>query len=373
MKVAVFGGGYAGVTLVRRLEDSLPSDVELLLVDDSGHHLVQHELHRAVRRPSVAEEIRVPLTEVVERAQVRRGRVTDVDPGANEATLSDGTTVRYDVGAVCLGADTAFYDIPGVEEHATPLKRLPHAERIREDFMETIESGGRAVVGGAGLSGIQLAGELAALADESDGSDATVTLLEQMDDVAPSFPPEFRLAVRDELTARDVEVRTGTAVAGADADAVELETGATVSYDTFAWTGGIRGPAALGGDRPQVDGRLRLGGSTFVVGDAARVVDANGEAVPASAQSAVREARAVAENVRRLVVDDGGVFDPRLDQFQFDSPGWLVSVGDGAVAQIGPSIVTGKAAIALKASVGAGYLSSVGAVRNAVDLVNDEL
>jgi NADH dehydrogenase len=373
MKVAVFGGGYAGVTLVRRLEDSLSSDVELLLVDDSGHHLVQHELHRAVRRPSVAEELRVPLSDIVDRAQVRRGTVTDVDPEANEATLSDGTAVRYDVGAVCLGAETAFYDLPGVEEHATPLKRLPHAERIREDFTETIESGGRAVVGGAGLSGIQLAGELAALADESDGSDATVTLLEQMDDVAPSFPPEFRRAVRDELTARDVEVRTGTAVAGADADAVELENGEMVSYDTFAWTGGIRGPAALGGDRPQVDGRLRLGGSTFVLGDAARVVDANGEAVPASAQSAIREARAVAENVRRLVDDDGGVFDPRLDQFQFDSPGWLVSVGDGAVAQIGPSVVTGKAAIALKASVGAGYLSSVGAVRNAVDLVNDEL
>ncbi len=373
MKVAVFGGGYAGVSLVRQLEDALPSNVELLLVDDSGHHLVQHELHRAVRRPSVADDISVPLTEVVERARVRRGRVTDIDPEANEATLSDGSTVGYDIGAVCLGAETEFYGLPGVEEHATPLKRLPHAERIREDFMATLTDGGRAVVGGAGLSGIQLAGELAALARETDGADVTVTLLEQMDEVAPSFPSAFRRAVRDELTARDVEVRTGTAVASANEGAVELVSGESVPYNTLAWTGGIRGPDALGGDRPQVDGRLRLGGSTFVLGDAARVVDADGEAVPASAQSAIREARSVAENVCRLVADDDGVFAPRLDQFTFDSPGWLVSVGDGAVAQIGPSIVTGKAAIALKASVGAGYLSSVGAVRNAVDLVNDEL
>ncbi|NHN47360.1 FAD-dependent oxidoreductase [Halostella sp. JP-L12] len=373
MKVAVFGGGYAGVTLVRRLEDALPEDAEILLVDDSGDHLVQHELHRVVRRPSVADDILVPLTEVVDRATVRRGRVTDVDPDANEAALDDGSTVTYDVGAVCVGAETAFYGLPGVEEHATPLKRLRDAEAIREDFLDALDRGGRAVVGGAGLSGVQLAGELAALAREENAPDATVTLLERFDDVAPSFPPAFQRAVHRELEARGVDVRTGATVDGADADAVALADGSSISYDAFAWTGGIRGADALGGERPQVDGSLRLGDSTFVLGDAASVVDADGEAVPASAQSAIREARVVAENVRRLVEDDGGVFAPRLDQFRFDSPGWIVSVGDGAVAKVGPSVVTGAAANALKASVGAGYLSSVGAVRNAVDLVNEEL
>ena len=50
-----------------------------------------------------------------------------------------------------------------------------------------------------------------------------------------------------------------------------------------------------------------------------------------------------------------------------------MSVGDGAVAQVGPTVVTGQAAKALKTSVGAGYLSSVGAVENAVDLVREEV
>ncbi|WP_135820135.1 NAD(P)/FAD-dependent oxidoreductase [Halostella litorea] len=372
MQVAVFGGGYAGVALVRRLEDRLPEDVDILLVDDSGEHLVQHELHRVVRRPSLAEDITVPLTDVVDRAAVRRGRVTDVDPEENAATLSSGDRVEYDIGAVALGAETAFYGLPGVEEHATPLKRVEHAERIREDFLAALDAGGRAVVGGAGLSGVQLAGELAALAREED-ADAEVTLLEQLDAVAPGFEPKFQRAVRDALEERGVDVRTGTPVASADADAVELDSGERLPYDAFAWTGGIRGPGALRGERPRVDGRLRVGGSTFVLGDAAQVVDADGEAVPASAQSAIREARTVAANVAALVADDDGLFEPRLEQFRFDSPGWLVSVGDGAVAQVGPSVVTGRAAVALKASVGAGYLSSVGAVRNAVDLVNEEL
>ena len=106
------------------------------------------------------------------------------------------------------------------------------------------------------------------------------------------------------------------------------------------------------------------------------MVDTDGEAVPASAQAAIREARVAAKNVTALVehrLDGTGGFEPRLARYSFDSPGWLVSVGDGAVAQVGGSVLTGRAALALKTSVGAGYLGSVGAVENAVDLVQSEL
>ncbi|WP_227354357.1 NAD(P)/FAD-dependent oxidoreductase [Haladaptatus salinisoli] len=368
MQVAVLGAGYAGLTLARKLERSLPDDATLVVVERTGEHLVQHELHRVVRRPSLADDIVVPLDEVL-NCEIREARVESVAPAENRVSLDDGE-LAYDYAAVCLGAETAFYDLPGVEEHATPLKRLDHAREIRDDF--TALDGGRVVVGGAGLSGVQVAGELAALARE-EAVDAEIVLLEQFAEVAPEFPANFREAVRSELEARDVEVRTGTAVERADGNEIALADGSALAYDQFVWTGGIRGPDALGGDRPRVDSTLRLGDGTFVVGDAARVVDGDGESVPASAQAAVREARVVAKNIARLVEGGDDVFDPRLDQFTFDSPGWLVSVGDGAVAQIGPTVVTGTAAKALKATVGVRYLSSVGAVRNAVELIGEEL
>jgi NADH dehydrogenase len=385
MRIAVLGAGYAGLTLARKLERTVPDDVDIVVVERTGRHLVQHELHRVIRRPSLADEIVVELDDVLDRATVRQAEVTEVDPDAGAATLDSGETVEYDYAGVCLGAETAFYDLPGVEDHAAPLKTLDHAERIRAEFLDAVDAGesgdadaeARVVVGGAGLSGVQVAGELAALAREEDARErVAITLLEQLDSVAPAFPENFQRAVRDQLEDRDVEVRTGTAVASANEEAVELETGERIDYDQFVWTGGIRGPAALGGERPTVKNTLRVGDGTFVVGDAARVVDADGEPVPASAQAAVREARAVAENVGRLVEYDRegeGVFEPRLEPFAFDSPGWLVSVGDGAVAQIGPTVVTGRAAKALKTTVGAGYLSSVGAIRNAADLVSEEL
>ncbi len=372
MRVAVLGAGYAGLTLARKLERTLPDDVELVVVDESATHVVQHELHRVVRRPSLAEEISVDLDAVLD-CELRTASVTAIDPDAGTATLDGAETLSYDVGAVCLGARTAFYDLPGVRAHATPLKRLDDARTIREAFLAL--SSGRVVVGGAGLSGIQVAGELAALRDE-EGTDTEVLLLEQESEVAPTFPESFQVAVHDALVDAGVTVRTGDSVARADAETISLENGEDLAYDQFVWTGGITGTDAMGEERPVVRADLRLGERTFAVGDAARVVDSDGEAVPASASAAIREARVAGGNIAALVdhLRDGrGGFEPRLTRYSFDVPGWLVSVGDDAVAKVGPTVLTGRTALALKTTVGAGYLGSVGAIENAVDLVREEL
>ena len=377
MRVLVLGAGYAGVTLARRLESCLPAEAELVVVDESDSHLVQHEVHRVIRHPSLAETIRVPLGQLFDRAEVRVARVEGIDREARTVRLDGGTTLDYDYAAVCLGSATAYYGLPGVEEHSLPLKSVADAEAIRESFLAAAAANDavNVVVGGAGLSGVQTAGELAALADEEDVT-ASITVVEQLEDVAPNFPRNFREAVRDELEARCIDVRTGTTVQRATAEAVETDAG-TFAYDTFVWTGGIAGQAAMAGDRPTVRSDLRLDARTFVVGDAARIVDADGEAVPASASAALREANTVAKNVARLVRHetdaDPDDFAPRMEPYRFDVPGWIVSVGDGAVAQLGPTVVTGSAAKAMKASVGAGHLGSVGAVKNAVELVEEEL
>ena len=442
MRVAVFGAGYAGLTIARRLEEDLPEDVELVVVDESEYHLVQHELHRVVRRPDLAETITVPLEQVLERATVRRARVVEIDPdrrtaviepveergvGAEGATSGDRTTtgegatssdeetetLTYDVGAICLGAETAFHDLPGVQEHAFPLKRLEDARAIRAAARDAV--GGTAIVGGAGLSGVQVAGELTALSRE-EGLDLEVTLLEQLDRVAPAFDPTFSSAIRAELEARDVTIETGVRVDAADEAAVTLEDGRDLRYDVLVWTGGIRGPAALDGQRLPTTGDLLVGPSTYVVGDAGEVVDDWGEVAPASAQTATRQAHVAAENVLAEVAestasggdgnieawdapkddDDGGPREddraprdeerppgdedrPRRDEdrppfaYRYEPVGWTVSVGDGAVAMIGPVVLSGEPARAAKSVIGAGHLGSIGAVERSSELVAAEL
>src|SRR6056297_1178444 len=309
MHVVVLGAGYAGVTLTRKLEASLPPAVDLTLVDESDTHLVQHEVHRVIRRPSITDSIEVPLESLFDRAEVLTARVEDVNPATNRVVLDSGETLDYDYAGLCLGAETAFYDLPGVADYGLPLKSVDDAERIRQRALDAIDAGDEArfVVGGAGLSGVQVAGELATLADEEGAADRIeIVVLEQLGSVAPAFPEAFQTAVADELAARDIAVRTETAVSEATESTIETRhestgTERSVEYDLFVWTGGIGGAAAMAGDRPIVRADLRLTDSTFALGDAARVVDADGEAVPASASAAIRSARVAAENITTLV------------------------------------------------------------------------
>ena len=373
MHVVVLGAGYAGLSLVRKLEGSLPPGVDITLVDERETHLVQHLVHRAIRKPAIEDELTIPIADVLARATHKQARVTGVDTDANVVDLEDGS-IPYDICANCLGARTAFYGLPGVEEHATPLKRLDHARAIRERFESVRETGGRVIVAGAGLSGVQAAGELAEMARVAE-AEPDVVLVEQREQIVPSFPDAFRNAVADELDARGVTVRTGREIQAVDEAVVTFNDGKTLAVDQLVWTGGITAQDAVE-ERPQVRATLRIGDDRFALGDAARVVDADGQAVPATAQTAVRQADVAATNIARLVghrLDGAGGFEPRLERYRYTELGWLVSIGDGTVAQVGSRVVRGPAATALKTTVGAGYLTAVGAVEEAADYVHEKV
>lgn len=375
MRVAVFGGGYAGLGVARRLETALPPEAELIVVDESGTHVVRHLLHRVIRRPGVREVIEVPLSDLLDRATVRADRLTALDCEAGVATFADGDPLEFDLGAVCLGAEPADHGIDGVARHGQPLHRPDDAARIRTAFLDALESGGRVVVGGGGLTGVQVAGELATLADEQGAGDTVdITLLEAADAVPPGFDDRVQAAVATALGTAGVTVRTDTPITGADADSVRMAGGERLRWEHLVWAGGISGNAAVASDRPQVRSTLRLTDDVFVVGDAARVIDDDGRQVPATAQAAIRQAPVAAENVVRLCehrlsgATDG---EPRLERYRDADLGWAISIGDEAVATVGPGVLTGQPAVGVETVIGAGYLSRIGAVRDAVEHVSD--
>ena len=370
MRVAVFGGGYAGLVAVTRLERRLPDHADLVFVDPRPTHLVKHELHRVVRRPAVGDAITVSFDSILDRARIREQRVVDLEPDAGRATVEDGDTLSYDAGIVAIGAGPAYYGLPGVEANSTPLDSVGRAREIGERMEDLVAFGeGTAVVGGAGLAGVQVAGELAEMAA---GTDVSVLLLEQADRVAPQVPPRFSRVIADSLETVGVQVETDQPIERAAADAIELRSGQELPTDLFVWTGGITGRAALGGERPQVRADLRLGDRTFAAGDAVRVVDQNGSLAAATAQAAVAMAPVAADNAERRASEGSGGFGPSFRRYRDDPSGLVVTVGDETVAQVGPSIVRGPPAKALKSLVGTRYLSTAGAIAEGVSIARTE-
>ncbi|PSQ56586.1 NADH dehydrogenase FAD-containing subunit [Halobacteriales archaeon SW_7_71_33] len=340
--VAVLGAGYAGAKAAQSLDRQLSDrGTELVWVSDCDYHLVLHEAHRVVRDPEVADAITVPVAEIAPGAEFVEGTVDRVDVEERTVAVDDARDVEYDYALVALGSETAFYGIPGVDEHAHTLKTLDDALGIHEAVVDAAASAthddpARVVVGGAGLSGVQTAGEVAEYRDHHDAP-VEVRLVEALEEVFPGNDESVQRALRRRLADADVTVTTGDPVTEVTADELRFDEGDPLECDVFVWTGGITGCEpleSLSVDREEHSNRVLADVTfrtsderVFAVGDAAVIEGADGDdPAPPTAQAAWQAADVAAGNLLRAM--DGR----SLERWRYEDKGTLVSVGERAVA-----------------------------------------
>jgi NADH dehydrogenase len=344
-KVVVLGSGYAGAGSVKKLQKTL-DDAELTWVSDVDYHLVLHESHRVIRDPDVQEKVTIPVDTIADPStNFVEGRAVEVDPDERVVTLEAGDKIEYDYLLVCVGSQTAFFGIPGLEEHALTLKSLDDALEIHDEVVSAAEKAtdddpARVVVGGAGLSGIQSCGEIAELRDERN-LPIEIYLVEGLDNVFPPGEPELQSRLAEMLEERDVKIMTGdfigevdegTAYIGEKEDGEGYKT--ELDYDVLLWTGGItgRGIEMEGVEADDRSGRIKAKSDfstnedgVFAIGDTA-LIDQGEEPAPPTAQAAWQAAEVAGENVKRAI--DGRP----LKTWTYDDKGTLISVGEKAVA-----------------------------------------
>jgi NADH dehydrogenase len=339
--VVVLGSGYSGAGAIKSLESELNGEAEITWVSDTDYHLVLHESHRCIRDPDVQEKVAIPVEEIKSPGtEFVQGEVVDIDTEERAVELADGDTIDYDYVVVGIGSQTAFFGIDGLEEHAHTLKSLDDALGIHEDVREhareaTRNDPAQVVVGGAGLSGIQTAGEVAEYRDEHNAP-IDIHLVEGLDQVLPNSDPELQGALRKRLEARDVNIMCGEFIGEVDEDTVYVGEETELEYDVLVWTGGITGREAA--ERCELDKDERSNRiyaeqdfqtddeRVFALGDAALVDQGGEDQAPPTAQAAWQAAEVVGENVAREIRGQP------LKQWRYDDKGTVVSVGDAAVA-----------------------------------------
>jgi NADH dehydrogenase len=383
--VVVLGSGYAGAGAIQSLEASLDGEADVTWIAKEEYHLVLHESHRCIRDPSVGEKITIPVEEVKSpETGFVQGEVVGIDAEDRTITLADGETVGYDYLVVGLGSRTAFFGIDGLREHAHTLKGLDDALGIHEDVVERAADATAAdpvevVVGGAGLSGIQTAGELAELRDER-GLPLSICLVEGLDSVLPNSDPGLQAALRDRLEARDIDIMTGEFIGEVDEETVYVGEGGALDYDVLVWTGGITGQEAVEGTavgKDERSNRIHTGGNfrtdderVFALGDCALIDQPGGDPAPPTAQAAWQAAEVVGRNVTRAIRGQP------LEPWTYKDKGTVVSVGESAVAHdvfVVPFVDTfgGLPAKFLKKAIAARWIRDVAGVGRALSAWSD--
>jgi len=378
-QVVVLGSGYAGAGTIQSLEDALDGEADITWVSDTDYHLVLHESHRCISDPSVQEKVTIPISDIKSPStEFVQATVEGVDTDERLVELEEGDEIAYDYLLVGIGTRTAFFGIRGLEEHAHTLKSLDDALDINQALQEataeaTQNDPAQIVVGGAGLSGIQTAGEVAEFRNEHSAP-IDIHLVEGLDEIFPGNDESIQNALRKRLEARDVNILTGDFIGEVDETTVYIGEEDELDYDVLVWTGGITGRDAIRDanvDKDERNYRLEAGNNfqtdnerVFAIGDAA-LIDQNDEPAPPTAQAAWQAAEVAGENIARAIRGR------KLKEWKYKDKGTVVSVGEAAVAHdiyIIPFVSTfgGFPARTLKKVIAARWIADISGVGDAV-------
>jgi NADH dehydrogenase len=191
------------------------------------------------------------------------------------------------------------------------------------------------VIGGAGLSGIQSAGEIAEFRDENRAP-IDIHLVEGLDEIFPGKDPDVQAALRRRLEELNVDIMTGEFIGEVDDERVYVGEEAELDYDVLIWTGGITGRDAVRDVEIEKDERnhrihAEMNFRTedervFAIGDCALIDQPGENPAPPTAEAAWEAADHVGKNIARAMRGQP------LEEWTFKSKGTAISVGEDAVA-----------------------------------------
>ena len=363
-RVVILGAGFGGMSTAQRLERIFARDpsLEITLVSQSNYLLYTPMLAEVASSGLEPQHISAPIRASCPHTQFHRGQVVDINTEVQLVRVRSGGSVPtedlpYDHLVLALGSVPNYYGLPGMAEHSFKLKTLEDATRLRNHIIGLLEdvdvepddeerdSWLTFAVAGGGFAGIETIAELFDMVHSVlryypniRAKDLRFVLIHSRDRILPELGGRLGDYALRKLRTRGIEFMLNTRVAGADPGAVLLSDGSSVPTHTLVWTAGNQ-PNPLLKTLPcernragavVVNGTLQVEGLTNVwaVGDCAQIPDFNheGQSYPPTAQHALREGKAAAENIAATIRGRP------LKQFRFRAIGVLVGLGHRTAA-----------------------------------------
>lgn len=347
-RIAIVGGGFAGLACANTL-DSRRFDVTL--IDARPHFEFLPNIHEIVSGVKSPAGVRLGLAEAMEAVGHRflHAEVTAFDPATLRLTLGQRRQLCADYVVVALGAADATFGIAGVGEHTLGFKSARQCQAIHRR-LEVIagSGGGRVVVVGGGLEGIEALGELLRRYRHSLRD---IAIVEAQERLLPGGDDAVDAHLRPLCEEHGVEVISGDPVAKITPKTVFLKSGRRLRSDATIWTGGPAPPPLLAasglasahGWAPVHDTlEHRDFEHVFVAGDAAELP----RPVSKQAYHALDMGVCVAQNLAR------SARKRRLRQFRPSPKPTLMTFGDldtvliaDGLVLAGPALAAGKEAV----------------------------
>ncbi len=339
--IVLLGAGHAHVGVLRAFGMRPVPGVRLTLITRQVHTPYSGMLPGMVAGHYAFDDTHIdtgPLS-VFAGARLYQSEAIGLDLTERRVLCENRPAVGYDLLSIDIGSTPSAADLPGVAEHAIPVKPidgfLARLDRARSRILRQRGGAHIAVVGG-GAAGVELAlclhrrlrADVAAAGGDPAGLSFTIFTAAQT--IVPALPARARAKLERIAAERGIRIHTRARVTGIDSGRLALEGKEAAACDAIFWT--TQAAAApwlrstgLALDEQgfiAVDDTLRSLSHehVFAAGDVASM---RGYALPKSGVYSVRQSRTLGENLRNAIAGRAlSRYRPQREAL------YLVSTGD---------------------------------------------
>ncbi len=346
--VVIVGGGFAGVFTAQAL---LKRSIPVTLISETNHFTFTPLLHEVATGSLIAHDAMFEFERFFHSNHFRfiRGRVTGIDREAHQVILGE-ERIAYRFLVVATGSITNLYSIKGTE-YAFTLKSIEDAVKLKQAILSRAQDADRHVavtVVGGGPTGLELIFDIDQMLRDlkrmNRAADYDLRLIHATDVFCKGGGERVQNYIARALHQAKIEVVCSAHAQAFTPDSVETSVGSFHS-DVTVLCAGVRPNTDLFKGILSLDtqGHIPVSSSLqslddphiFALGDLISIED---QSVPKLAQTTVREAPVVADNIARLMKNHHATllaYHPKVI-------GMLFSLGYGnGVGVIGPFMVKG--------------------------------
>jgi len=374
--VVIIGGGYGGIRAMEHLAHH--SRISITLIDKNPYHYMQAEVYDFIANKVDMSQVMIDLPSLCKSfglVEFVCEEVNGIDTAASTVTTT-AQAIRYDYLIIATGSRTYFPDfIKGLRQHSHGVKSIPSALDFKQQFerslLNRIEAQSQGcdvkpfniVIGGAGLSGVEIAAEMAAYANHfyANGNfgcrGVDVYLIDAYETILFGMDPYLIESAHKRLVQLGVHVWHNNRIGEVRENQIILDSGKVLDFEFMIFTGGIAastltqhlGFETNGKGHLIVDANLNIPTheNIYAIGDITQAITGEGKFIPPTAQLAERGGEHVARNILRSL--KGKAKQP----FRYKNQGVMIALGGeyGAGLLPGGIKIRGYAAYLIKKAI----------------------
>jgi NADH dehydrogenase len=291
--ILILGGGFGGVSVLRRLQDNFQTDVsvDVAMISKDNYLLFTPMLHEVASGMIETRHIVTPVRAFCNRSRFYAATVENIDLDKKQVVIksssaapvlekTDDSTDRleikntkslhYDYLVIALGSETKFFGMSDVQKYAFTMKNLNDAITLRNHIIYLLEQSDQLpirtttnnnnnrykelqtklltfVIVGGGFAGVETAGEINDFIRDSakdyyhniDSKNIRIVIIQSGNRLLPEMSKELAEFALQKLRNSRVEVILNRRVISATEDSVKLNDDTIIPTKTIVWSGGV--------------------------------------------------------------------------------------------------------------------------------------